>query len=102
MVNTPFDFYGKIIDENQQPVAGAMAHILVMGEVGRTEGQTNHDVTSDAKGLVSLKGIRAFGIIVTVSKAGYLSLGGSDLPGGGSSRQHPTPEKAAIYHLQQK
>jgi protocatechuate 3,4-dioxygenase beta subunit len=102
MVNTPFDFYGKVIDQDGHPVANAIADISVMGEVGKTEGQTKRQATTDAGGLFSVKEIRAFGIIVTVSKTGYVGAGGPDGPGGSSSRKHLTADKPAIYHLQKK
>jgi hypothetical protein len=101
-VNTPFDYFGRVIDQDGHPIADAIAHISVMGEVGKTEGETKHEVASDANGFVSLKGIRAFGIIVTVSKVGYLTVGSSEPPGGWSSTKHPTVEKPALFHLQKK
>jgi hypothetical protein len=101
MVNTPFDFYGKVIDRDGKPVAGVTAHISVMGEVGKTEGQTNHDVVSGANGLFSLKNIRAFGVIVSVEKSGYQAVS-SERPWPHSGRVFPTVDEPAIYRLQKK
>jgi hypothetical protein len=73
-LQAPFDFYGKVVDEKGQAVAGATATVTVMGEVGKAEGESKHIIKSDATGLFSLKGFHAFGVIVTVFKEGYLTI----------------------------
>lgn len=100
-LQTPFDFYGKVVDENGQAVAGATVTVSAMGEVGKAEGQTRHPVESNAAGSFSIKGIRAFGVIVTVSKQGYASLPnghvGAYMPG-----NLPGPDNPAVFSLQKK
>ena len=72
--NNPFNFYGKVLDENGQPVPGAAVKILVGGELNGTKGEAERHIQSGADGLFSLEGIHAIDLIVTVSKDGYYTL----------------------------
>jgi hypothetical protein len=70
----PFSFYGVVVDENNKPVAGATVKISVGGELGSTQGETEHDLQSGPDGLFSLEEIRGMDATVTVGKDGYYSL----------------------------
>lgn len=72
--NNPFDFYGVVLDQAGKPVAGAKVVVLVQGELGSKQGSTEHDLQSDQDGRFKLEGVHSFGVIVTVSKDGYLTL----------------------------
>jgi hypothetical protein len=105
--DNPFSFYGKVVDENGQPVPGATARISVQGELGQAQGSTDHNVQSDGQGAFNLEGVHAFGVIVTVSKDGYISIPDGHGPwnwliGGAKPGAMPTADKPAIFHLQKK
>jgi len=77
----PLNFYGKVIDENNQPVAGATAHFewnTLDAQYGTAEGQA----LSDGEGRFSLTDKRGKVLEVHVEKDGYYSVdrGGSALP----------------------
>jgi len=65
----PINFYGKVIDENGEPVAGATVHFR-WNDLS-PEGTSDGRATSDRIGLFSLVDRRGKGLTVTVSKEGY-------------------------------
>jgi hypothetical protein len=70
LLQTPIDFYGKVIDENSNPVSGVNIGFrwddLTADDATRTT-----TATSDAEGLFSLHGKRGATLTVSVSKTGY-------------------------------
>ncbi len=76
----PISFYGKVVDENDQPVAGATAHFV--WDVGVTSniprpftdtGKKSADITTDSAGLFSLTNVMGTELDVSIGKAGYYS-----------------------------
>jgi uncharacterized repeat protein (TIGR03803 family) len=74
----PINFYGKVVDENDQPVAGAIAHFIWDGGVTNNDprpftdtGKISADVTTDSAGLFSLTNAMGTELDVSVGKAGY-------------------------------
>src|SRR5437867_4251098 len=65
----PINFYGKVVDESNQPVGGATVNFgwNDLSEQGRSTGQA----TSDAAGLFSLVNHSGKRLIVAVKKEGY-------------------------------
>jgi hypothetical protein len=106
--NNPFNFYGRVVDENGQSVADAKATILVQGELGSTQGSTEYDVQTDGDGLFKLENSHSFGVIVTVAKNGYYTLPDEHngpwywLFGDGKRDSMPTKQQPAIFHLKKK
>ncbi|MCE0483604.1 MAG: carboxypeptidase-like regulatory domain-containing protein [Methylacidiphilales bacterium] len=104
----PLNFYGKVIDENNQPVAGATAHMqwnTLDAPSGTSYGQT----LSDGGGLFSLTGQRGKILEVRVEKEGYYTVDG----GAGSlafeyanpsspNYNEPDPNNPVIFHLRSK
>ena len=68
---TPIEFYGKVVDENTNPVANASVH-LVWTDISQ-EGNSEKDTASDTDGLFSLRNTTGKNLIVQVSKEGYYS-----------------------------
>jgi hypothetical protein len=66
---TPIDFYGKVVDESSNTIAGADVH-FVWTDLSPT-GNSEKQATSDSDGLFSLRGVSGLNLIVTVSKQGY-------------------------------
>lgn len=66
------EFYGKVVDENSNPVAGAQISfhwVEVPDETGNRTAMTE----SDTEGLFSLRGQRGLNLGVSVSKESYYS-----------------------------
>jgi len=74
----PISFYGKVVDENDQPVVGAIAHFQWDGTVTnknalelKDDPKISLDETSDRDGLFALKNKTGTALDVSVAKAGY-------------------------------
>ena len=74
---TPIEFFGKVVDEKNQPVASAEIDYSWNGtteKYGR-DGVKHETMTSDAGGLFHIHGIEGKGMTVYVKKPGYYSRG---------------------------
>jgi len=65
----PIEFYGKVVDEKEQPIEGAKFDIV--GTDASPTGNFYRTLISDANGMVSLNGLRGKQFGVLVSKDGY-------------------------------
>jgi hypothetical protein len=70
----PIEFYGKVVDENTNLVAGVNIHFR-WSEIPAENGMRTADAQSDADGLFSLQGKRGASLTVWFSKDGYYSSG---------------------------
>src|ERR1700733_7157716 len=68
--NTPIEFYGKVIDENSNPVAGATINFRWATQTEDVSA-TTATTESDLDGLFSLQGKRGRSLDVSVGKVGY-------------------------------
>ena len=69
---TPIEFYGKVVNQHGEAVAGASVKILPFDNAfGNSD--TQMLLTSDAGGLFSVKGLKGLAIGVMVEKNGYLT-----------------------------
>ena len=66
---TPIEFYGKVIDEKDQPVSGAKIH-FVWNDTSAA-GSSAFDTISDSAGLFSLSGVQGKLLGVKLQKEGY-------------------------------
>lgn len=66
---TPIAFYGKVVDQSNSPVAGAVVEFVV-NDLSR-EGTTRYNRTSDSRGFFSLIKVTGKALTVTVHKEGY-------------------------------
>jgi hypothetical protein len=66
----PIDFYGKVVDESNQPVAGADV-AFNWDEVPNEKGSKKSNTKSDSEGLFALHGARGPSLDVEVGKQGY-------------------------------
>jgi hypothetical protein len=99
----PIEFYGKVVDENTNPVAGVNIHFN-WSELPAEHGERTSDTTSDFEGLFSLHGKRGAALTVWFSKDGYFaSRGGQEtfsyaLP----KTISPDPQNPVIFNLRKK
>jgi hypothetical protein len=67
----PIRFYGKVVDQYGEPVAGASVHLQWVNLQGERGVEETHVVT-DAEGLFSLEGVRGKRLLVLrIEKNGY-------------------------------
>jgi hypothetical protein len=66
----PIEFYGKVIDENSNPIVGATVSFHWVEEPTE-KGNRNANTQSDSEGLFSLHGARGPSLSVSVSKESY-------------------------------
>lgn len=65
----PITFYGKVVDENDAPIAGASVE-FIWNDLS-SQGSSKAATQSDSAGLFSLTGVAGKGLSVHVKKAGY-------------------------------
>lgn len=102
----PIEFYGKVIDQNSNPVNGATIRFQ-WADTPTEDGNRSANATSDAGGLFSLHGARGPDLAVSVSKYGYYSSREEDHPpfkyGFFSNGQFsPDALNPVIFHLYKK
>ena len=100
----PIEFYGKVVDERTNPVAGAS---IKFQWADRTENVTaNTSLTeSDTEGLFSLHGKKGRSLEVWVSKEGYYASHEGYkgfLYSLGNDIYSPNPQNPVIFKLQKK
>jgi hypothetical protein len=99
------EFYGKVVDENSNAVAGANASFHWV-EMPTTDGNRSTNTKSDTEGLFSLHGQRGLSLGVSVSKEGYYSSRSDNdtfVYGSiGGGQVSPDPVNPAIFHLRKK
>jgi hypothetical protein len=66
---TPIEFYGKVVDENENPVTNADVH-FIWTDLSPT-GNSERTAKSDGNGLFFLLNTTGKNLIIDVSKAGY-------------------------------
>ena len=101
---TPIEFWGKVVDESAQPIAGASVKLGANDNPNPMGDGSTYKLTTDANGLFSIKDICGISLDVQVSKDGYYSTeqsrgkanyvlkNNTDLP-------VPTPERPSIFVL---
>ncbi|MDB6017356.1 MAG: hypothetical protein JWR19_1845 [Pedosphaera sp.] len=101
----PINFYGKVVDERDQPIANASAHFkwTDLSENGTSEA----DAQSDSSGFFSLLNRTGKRMSVTVSKAGFYTTPSENL----SSFEYANPadglftpdsNNPIVFHLRKK
>lgn len=105
MLNTPISFYGKVVDQNNVPVPGALVAYSLLDKFDASG--TNARKSADDLGYFEISGVKGAVLGVNVSKEGYYQIHnvsnqrfaygtGPD----GYSKKPPTKDKPAIFVLQ--
>jgi len=100
---TPIEFYGKVVDENTNPVANASVH-FVWTDLS-PKGNAEQDTTSDLDGLFSLNNTNGKNLIVQVSKEGYYAyqrFGAAFNYAGENQNFVPDAANPVIFRLKKK
>jgi hypothetical protein len=103
-LRTPISFWGKVVDQDGQPIDGAPVKIHI-----NDKGMTGSDYsrTTDASGQFSIIGVHGLSLSATVSKEGYDRVKESTKVYGyadGVTRDGPipTPEAPAVFVLRKR
>jgi hypothetical protein len=101
----PINFYGRVVDENEQPVPGTKIELswTDLSKAGSSQAQT----TTDAQGSFSLLNQTGRNLQVRVSKDGYYTPKRQqisfDYAGFWDANYHePNPNNPVIFHLRKK
>jgi hypothetical protein len=100
---TPIEFYGKVVDENTNPVSGV--HVDFDCNDLSSNGTSYYHTESDANGLFSIRDITGKFLGVHVSKEGYYSSKGDNdsfYYAGENVNFVPDPSNPVIFHLRKK
>ena len=100
----PIDFYGKVVDETSNAVAGAKIGFHWV-EIPTEEGNRTATTESDAEGLFSLHGRRGPSLTVWFSKEGYYSSHGGQISfnyASGPNIISPDPQNPVVFNLRKK
>jgi len=85
---TPIEFYGKVVDQNGEPVGGASVKIFPFDQpFGERESKSKMSLTSNANGTFSVNGIKGLAMGVEIRKEGYLVMPDYGLERPASSRR---------------
>ena len=100
---TPIEFYGKVVDENTNAVAGARVDFDCNDT--SAEGTSFYHAQSDANGLFSIKGIKGMLLSVKVNKEGYypnLPYGNNFYYAGQNQNFVPDASNPVVFRLRKK
>ena len=101
----PIEFYGKVVDENTNPVADAMASFHWV-EAPTADGNRSTNIKSDSGGLFSLHDALGLTLAVSVGKEGYYSSrrDNDSFSYGSVAVGHfsPDSQNPVIFHLRKK
>jgi hypothetical protein len=100
----PINFYGKVVDESNNPVSGANIHFR-WSEKPAEDGMRTADTESDAEGLFSLQGEHGRSLTVWFGKDGYYASQGGQrtfLYALGQDIISPDPYNPVIFQLRKK
>jgi len=73
----PIRFYGKVIDQHDQPVTGATVRLQWINRQGIEGVGESHTIT-DGKGQFSLEGVKGKRLLVWISREGYYDVSRKD------------------------
>lgn len=100
----PIEFYGKVIDENSNPVVAAKIHFRWIA-TPYENGEETVDTESDSEGLFSLQGKSGASLTIWYGKEGYYSSSGGQMSFNyalGPDVISPDPLNPIIFHLRKK
>jgi hypothetical protein len=103
-LNVPIDFYGKVVDENSNAIAGVSVrfHWASLPENDTTSTSTTE---SDSDGLFSLQGKRGASLTVWISREGYYASHGGQwgFPYAMANDVHSSdPQNPVVFKLRTK
>lgn len=96
--NARLSLYGKVVDQDERPVAGASVRLTVADKPW--DSGTSRQVMTDSDGSFKLTGVRGAGIFAGAEKEGYYS--GKDSSRLLQSGELPAKDSPAIFRLHRK
>jgi hypothetical protein len=104
MWQKPIDFYGKVIDENSNPVSG-VSFSFRWTDMTAPNMERSSSTESDSGGLFSLRGKKGGSMTLWFSKEGYYSSHHGQMSFNyavGPNILSPDPHNPVIFHLHKK
>jgi hypothetical protein len=105
-IQRPIIFYGKVVDEKGQALAGANAHL--MWSQFYPEGTFETNLLADVSGSFAFQGAKGARLFVSVAKAGYYDVKSLNLTSfqyselEGAETFRPDISNPVIFHLRKK
>jgi hypothetical protein len=106
-LNKPIEFYGKVVDENDQPVEGAAASFLY-NRFSSPAGSFHTNSVSDTNGLFSISGLTGSTLSVDVEKNSYYPVKSANenhfdyLTHAASQPFAPDANNPIVFHLRKR
>jgi hypothetical protein len=97
----PFEFFGRVVDENTQAVEGASVH-LILSTTSSANGIMDADTSSAADGSFSLTGKTGSSVSIYVSKSGYYEIKSLNQINFDPTGNGSTPDNPVLFHLRKK
>jgi hypothetical protein len=103
---TPITFYGRVLDQNNQPIAGASVKLAANDKPLLSPSEYHR--TTDSGGLFSISGIVGLTLLVEVSKPGYRIVPADEPPptssgvfefGLGTHPHQPDKKRPVVFRL---
>lgn len=107
-IHSPIQFYGKVVDENNQPIKGASVRFVWSHLWPLAEGTLSTNVVSDREGLFFIADAIGESLCVYVSKANYYNVGSMNIDSFkyssylGATPFHSDPSSPTVFHLRKK
>jgi len=107
----PLDFFGRVVDETGQGVAGSVvqvssSHFDLLRPDDLSLGGEKLTVQTDSQGDFSIKGLRGYSLVIRVGKEGYFTSSrnpsGFNYVGDPKLNFRADPQKPVIFRLVQK
>ncbi|NJM54859.1 MAG: hypothetical protein HC841_02035 [Verrucomicrobiae bacterium] len=101
--SAPISFWGKVVDQNGEPVAGARIHYSAQDKYFGDS--TSSYGSSDSEGKFSVSGLKGAGLFISVAKEGYYGTpksGGSFGYGTPSGNAPPSADNPVVLLLHKR
>lgn len=96
--SSPLSLYGKVVDQDERPIAGASVRIGVADKPW--DAGSSHQRTTGPDGLFEITGVKGAGVFVGVEKEGFYA--GKESRRLVQSGEMPTKDAPAIWKLYRK
>jgi hypothetical protein len=100
----PIEFYGRVVDQYDSPISGAMVHGEVIYNTGPTSGVLKPETLTDNSGAFEFRGLQGRTLDLNIVKPGYQFMPEGD--GFDYSRllseqrrHHPDPGKPVLFKM---
>lgn len=101
-MNRPIEFYGKVVDQNNEPIGGADVHLSC---IIYPEDYFATNFLTDSQGLFAVRNLNGVALNILVAKEGYQEIQGTNqnqFAYYSSTGFRPDLQSPVVFHLQKK